>query len=119
MVALNDLNKIEGELEPMPDVILAMDMDNGDYRTRSGLIIPDDNGKDRGIRPRWAKVYKVGENIDFVSPDEYILVEHGRWTHVIEIETNGQTLKIQRIDPKGIWLVADERPARDMETKIY
>ena len=118
-MALNDLNVIKGNLEPMPDIILAKDMDNGDHVSKSGLIVLDDNGKDRGIRPRWATVYKVGENVTDVKPGDYILVEHGRWTHVIEVETNGETLKVQRIDPKGIWLVSDERPDRDMLTKIY
>lgn len=117
-MALNDLNVIKGNLEPMPDVILAKDMDNGDYTLKSGLIILDDNGKSRGIRPRWSVVYKVGENVTDVKPGDYILVEHGRWTHIIEVETDDGVLKVQRIDPNGIWLVADKRPDRDMQTMI-
>lgn len=118
-MALSEFNTIRGSLDPMPDVILAIDMDNGDHLTKSGLIITDDNGKDRGIRPRWATVYRVGENVTDVKSGDHILVEHGRWTHIIEVETDGVNLKVQRIDPKGIWLVADTRPDRDMYTKIY
>lgn len=121
-MALNDLNKIVGTIEPMPDVILARDMENGYSLTKSGLIILDDNGKDPGIRPRWTTVYKVGSNVTDVKPGDYILVEHGRWTHIIEIEEpkedgTFETVKMQRIDPNGIYMVCDTRP--DMDSKTY
>ena len=46
--------------------------------TSSGIIIQSENGKDRGIRPRWARVRLIGEGIDWVKPGQYVLVAHGR-----------------------------------------
>ena len=63
-------NTIYGDLNPLKDHILVYEMENGEKITRGGIIITDDNGKDRGIRPRWAKVQKVGSNIDYVSAGE-------------------------------------------------
>lgn len=107
-------NYVKGDLTPLRDHILVVNMEKGETITKSGLIIMDDNGKDRGIRPRWAQVYKVGANVDYVSPGEWVLLEHGRWTYGIELELpeadEGEVFYVQRADPNGILLVSDEYP---------
>lgn len=86
-------------------------MEKGEKRLASGLIIADDNGKDRGIRPRWAEVYKVGKNVDYVEPGQWVLLEHGRWTYGVNLDlTDGGTLYVQRADTAAILLVTDECP---------
>lgn len=87
-------------------------MENGGKLTSGGIIIMDDNGKDTGIRPRWARVWKVGKDIDYISPGEWVLMEHGRWTHCMKIVTHEgkEPVMVQRIDPEAILLVADEQP---------
>jgi len=93
------------------DNILAISMDKGERKTAGGIVIPDDNGKEHGIRPRWCQVHSVGprsELIDDVQPGDWILVAHGRWTHGIEADEVGI---IWRIDPNGILLHSNERPA--------
>lgn len=109
---------IQGDVSPLPNDILVIEMEKGGRITRGGIIIADDNGKDRGIRPRWARVYKVGKNIDYVQPDEWVLMEHGRWTYGVEIEfkdENGKEIThyIQKIEPEAILLVSDELPSKD------
>lgn len=104
------MTKIYGDISPLKGHILVSDMEKGDRLSRGGIIITDDNGQNRGIRPRWAKVYKVGSDIDFIEPGEWVLMEHGRWTHGVEMITPDQTLYIQRIDVDAILLVADENP---------
>lgn len=106
--------KVYGDVEPLSNDILIIEIDGGDKKTSSGIIILDDNGKRRGIHPRWAKVYKVGKNIDYISPGEYILIEHGHWTYGVDIIFNkdGKEVKhyLQKVDPKGILLAQKEKP---------
>ena len=44
--------KEEVSIEPLPDVVLVHNMEYGERKSKIGLIIPDDNGKEVGIRPR-------------------------------------------------------------------
>jgi hypothetical protein len=92
--------------------------------TQSGLILPNDNGTTLGIRPRWGRVYAVGQDQKDIQVGQWILVAHGRWTRGIDIEDSQQDHKrtIRKIDPNDILLVADgnERPQDDtMSTAVH
>lgn len=107
--------KVDKDINPLADHILVHNMEQGDKLTKGGILIPDDNGKDRGIRPRWAQVYKVGSNVDYVEPGQWVLMEHGRWTFGIkmELQQEGGEVEehyVQRIDTDAILLVTDENP---------
>ena len=83
----------------------------GEQKTNSGIIIIDDDGKDIGIKPRWAKVYAVGDEQKDVSSGDWILIEHGRWTRGITLEdADGNEIIIRRVDNDAILLQADEPP---------
>lgn len=112
--------KINGTIKPINDHILATHMNFGEQKSQSGIVLRSDNGKSEGVRPRWAKVYAVGPEQKEVSADDWILVEHGRWTRSIEVQMDDTetTLEIFRIDPTGILLVADEKPS-DLELGMY
>lgn len=110
---------IQGQAEPLPDDILVYKMEQGSQKTKHGIILADDTNygnigehaakAGRGIRARWAQVYKVGENVTDVKAGDWVLVEHGRWTYAIDfIDENNETIKIQKIDPNGIFGVSDE-----------
>jgi co-chaperonin GroES (HSP10) len=92
--------------------ILVSEIEQGIRKLASGLIIPDDNAKDRGIRPRWCQVYAVGPTADAdVSVGQWVLVAHGRWTRAAEITLeDGSKMEIRRVDPDGLLLVSDEKP---------
>ncbi|MFA5490043.1 MAG: hypothetical protein WC284_12620 [Candidimonas sp.] len=92
---------IKGNVLPTKDSVLVTDMEDGEQIV-NGIILLDDNGKDNGIRPRWAKVYAVGEEIDDISVGEWVYVDHGRWTRTIKCETSNGVVMIQKIDPSGI-----------------
>ncbi len=93
-------------INPLPNVILVHNMEHGEFKTQSGIIIPDDNGKETGIKARWGIVYLVGSNIDYIEPGESVLVSHGRWTRGIRIKLPDNTYTtIRRVDPKDILLV--------------
>ncbi len=98
------------DLIPLPGNIFAQ-LELGERVTASGIVLRDDNGKDHGIRPRWARVWKVAKDIDYIKPGQWILCEHGRWTMTIEVrQDDGSVLKFQKIDPNGIMAVQDEPP---------
>jgi co-chaperonin GroES (HSP10) len=103
-------------LQPLNQDILVYDMYFGEQVTKSGVILLDDDKTDRGIHPRWAKVYAVGpKNRTPLKPGDWILVEHGRWTRGIdmnEIDPNidpFQTI-IRRVDPKAILGYSETNP---------
>jgi len=103
-------NQINGDLNPIGDHILVVDMEQGEKVTKGGIIVLDDNGKDRGIRPRWCQVWKVGPRQTDVKAGEWLLIEHGRWTYGFETTDSNGKLYVQRVDPAGILLVSDDCP---------
>ena len=89
--------------------ILAVTMEKGERTTAGGIVIPNDDGKESGIRPRWCQVYDVGpdsELKDDINEGDWICVSHGRWTEGIQLE--GVT--VWKIDPNGILLHSQEHP---------
>jgi co-chaperonin GroES (HSP10) len=107
-------NKINNNIEPIKDHILVVNMEKGDKKTKAGIIIMDDNGKDRGIRPRWCQVWKVGPDNQDIQPGQWVLVEHGRWTYGIETTIpegpDDELFYVQRVDTKAVIMVTDEYP---------
>jgi len=99
-------------LRPIQAHILVRDMNFGEQQTASGIVLKSDDGKSEGVRPRWCKVFAVGPEQKDVKAGEWILVEHGRWTRGLEVEEDdGTKFTIWRIDPNGIMMSADEKPA--------
>jgi co-chaperonin GroES (HSP10) len=75
------MNISKGNFRPIYDRVIVSDMNFGEQVTAGGIIITSDDGKDRGVKPRWGKVYSKGpENKDEYNVGDWILVEHGRWT---------------------------------------
>lgn len=97
-------------IKPLPGNIFAI-LQLGERTTASGIVLRDDNGKDEGIRPRWAKIWKVADDVTDVQPGQWALCEHGRWTMRIKIkDENGQDFEFVKLDPNGIMCVQDEEP---------
>jgi len=83
-------------------------MEFSDRLTRGGIIIPNDNATSQGIRPRWGKVYAVGPDQKDVKVDEWVLVEHGRWTRGITMILDGEEITVRMIDNDNIIVISDE-----------
>jgi co-chaperonin GroES (HSP10) len=97
---------------PIRDGVLVSDMEFKNTLTKSGIILLDDNGKDDGIHPRWAKVYAVGPQQRDVKVGQWVLVAHGRWTRGVKLThpvTNEETI-IRRVDCKDMLGISDEKP---------
>lgn len=110
-------------IKALHDNVIVSDMEFDTRITQSGLILPNDNGTTLGIRPRWGRVYAVGQDQKDVQVGQWICVAHGRWTRGIDIDDGGAHKRtIRKIDPADILLVADgdERPQDDtMSTAVH
>ena len=98
------------KIKALHDKVLVADMEFDTRITQTGLILPNDNGTTLGIRPRWGRVYAVGDEQQDVKVGDWILVAHGRWTRGLDIEDGEVKRTIRKIDPKDILISADERP---------
>ena len=114
--------KVSGDtLVPLRDNVLVTDMSFEHRVTTAGIILPPDDGKDSGIRPRWARVYAIGPEQREVKVGQWVLVSHGRWTRGIDLELpNGEKCTIRKIDLKEMLMVSDE-PVNDltMSDKVH
>ena len=99
------------QVRPLAKDLLVIDMDMGEMKTAGGIVIQSDDGKTHGVKPRWAKVYKVGEDCEIdVAPGQWVLIEHGRWTRKIKIDDGEGEKEFQKVEVKSVIAVADERP---------
>jgi len=94
------------------DVIVS-DMDFGEVTLKSGIVLRSDDGQSHGVKPRWAKVYKVGPNQTDVKIGQWILIEHGRWTRKLKIDDGEGVKEIQKVDTEAILAVSDDAPSSE------
>jgi co-chaperonin GroES (HSP10) len=99
------------QVRPLSRDLLVCDMDLGEQRTASGIIINSDDGKAHGVKPRWARVYKVGGQCELdVKPGQWVLIEHGRWTRKIKIDDGEGVKEVQKVEVSSVMLVSEEKP---------
>lgn len=107
-----NLNVISGKLKPVGNRVIVSDMYFGEQKTKSGLILRDDDGSTRGIYPRWGRVHSKGPtNTDPYEVGDWILVEHGRWTRGIVIDEGNGKIELRMIETESILMYSDERPS--------
>lgn len=102
-------------LTPLKNTVFVHEMDAGPRKTYGGIIIPDDNMKESGVHPRWAKVYAVGPEVDDLEPGQWVLIKHGRWTLGLDLELEDETVRIWRVEyPDSVELACDEDPRNSL-----
>lgn len=113
-------NKIK-KIIPIQDHVIVTDMNFGQRKLSSGVILMGDDGKTDGIRPRWCKVYAVGPEQTDVTPGQWVLMEHGRWTRGVEVELEGEELTLRRVDPTAMIMTSNTEPQNDdmVSTAVY
>jgi co-chaperonin GroES (HSP10) len=105
------LNVVKGTVKAVGNRVLVSDMYFGEQVTKGGIVITSDDGKSRGIYPRWAKVYCKGpQNKDPYEIGQWILVEHGRWTRSFKVEDSDSEKELRMVEAESILAYADERP---------
>ena len=105
------------QIKAIRDHVLVYEMSFDARITQFGIILPNDNGKGYGIRPRWGKVYAVGPEQKNVTVGQWIMVAHGRWTRGLQIEDESGELTLRKIDPKDILMVSDNEEAPQDDTQ--
>lgn len=99
------------KVNPLPTDILVIDMEMGEQKTAAGIIIQSDDAKVHGIKPRWAKVYKVGSAVtNDIKEGQWILIEHGRWTRKVKINDGESEKEFQKVEVKSIMAISDHKP---------
>lgn len=103
------------QFKPLGKHIIVYDMNFDERITHGGIILPSDDMKSSGIRPRWARVYALGPDFtdDEIKVDKWICITHGRWTRGIDIEDETGKKTLRRVDPDDIILISDE-PVNDL-----
>lgn len=119
MTSAFSAHKVE-QLQVLKDHVVVAEMNFKDQRQLStGIILPSDNGKNSGIRPRWGRVYAIGPDQHDVKIGDYICVAHGRWTRGVDIEDHEGMKTIRRVDHNDILLVSDYLPSDDTMSDAY
>lgn len=105
------LNVAKGKPRAVGNRVLVTDMYFGEQTTKSGIVLTSDDGKTRGIYPRWGKVYCKGpRNTDPYEVGQWILIEHGRWTRGFKIDDGEGEKELRMVDSESVLAYADERP---------
>ena len=95
-------------INAVKDHVLVKGMEIGESITQGGIIMPSDDGKSQGIKPRWAEVVAVGPKQTEIKVGEWVLVDHGRWTRKMMVEVDGEEIDLRRVDVNDILLIDDE-----------
>ncbi len=100
-------------IKAMPNKILAYMLEKpGDYKaTKGGILLADKDADVSGIRSRWFKVFSVGHKIDWIKEDDYVLVDHGRWSNGMSVD--GHEEKVYLLDPEGCLGIQDTNPLQE------
>ncbi len=106
------MNVVQGKIKPIKKNILVTDMEFGEERTSSGIIVQKLDGKLEGIKPRWGRVWAIGPEVTDLKIGDWVCVAHGRWTRGIKVmdETEGEII-IRKIDNDEILIVSDDKPS--------
>lgn len=104
-------NPVQGKLRAVQDRVIVSDMDFGEHVTDAGIVILSDDGKTRGVHPRWGKVYSKGRNNhDPYTVGDWVLVEHGRWTRGVTMESDHGPVDLRMVEPESIIMYSDTKP---------
>jgi co-chaperonin GroES (HSP10) len=98
------------KFRPIGSHIIVADMKFEQRITHGGILLPNDDMKSAGIRPRWAQIYAIGSeyNGGELEIGNWILISHGRWTRGIDIADESGKKTLRRVDPNDILMVADQ-----------
>ena len=108
---------VENDIVPLKKRVLVTKMKFGEIKTKGGIIMPDDDGSEHGIHPRWAEVYAVGSKQEDVKVGQWVMVAHGRWSRAFKVKKQNVELEVRMIDENDILLVSDEDPGDEVNLK--
>jgi co-chaperonin GroES (HSP10) len=92
---------LKPSVSPLGDKMVIDILERGSMIS-NGIIIPDDDFKERGIRPRRCKVLAVGPECLDVRVGDHVLVGHADWTRGLDVPMSDGT--VQRL-----WFTEESR----------
>ncbi len=105
------------KLRALTNKILCHYIEKGQQVSSGGIVLIDDDNREEGIRPRWMQVYSVGPEVTDVKEGQWVMVEHGRWTHAMTIrDGNNEEFTVWGAEEESILLIADEEPNIERST---
>lgn len=109
-MAIN-INAIKGKPSAIGNRVVVTDMYFGEQKTKSGIVLTNDDGQTRGIYPRWAKVYSKGpKNHEDYKVGDWILVEHGRWTRGFNLDDGECEREFRMVETESVLAYSKEKP---------
>jgi co-chaperonin GroES (HSP10) len=100
------------KIRALTNKILCHYIEKGQQTTAAGIILTDDNNTAHGIRPRWMQVYSVGPEVTGITVGQWVMVEHGRWTHGMNLrDDNDEEFILWGAEEESILLVSDDEPS--------
>lgn len=110
-----NLTAIQGVVKPILDRVIVRDMHFGDMQSKGGIFMMSDDGKDIGIKPRWAKVVSKGpDNNDDYQEGDWIFIEHGRWSRGFAVDMGeDEPVVLRTVDAACVLLFSDVPPSDD------
>ena len=103
--------RVKGNVRPIRNRVIVSEMNFGEQKTAGGIILTSDDGKDRGIKPRWGRVVSKGpENNDPYGIGDWILVEHGRWTRGVDVDEGNGESTLRMVEAESIIGWSKEKP---------
>lgn len=112
-------HRVYGTIKPLKNRVLVSNMHFGLLKTKTGVILPDDDGTAAGTKPRWAQVYAVGPEQQDVEVGQWVLIAHGRWTRGIILDQNDLDIDVRMVDENDILLITDQEPDINTTTAPY
>lgn len=111
-MTLGNKNSIKADgFQPLKANVFVTDLDSGLHMTAGGIIRPDDNMSETGIRSRWARVWAIGPEVKDLAVGEWVYVEHARWTNSIDIDLPSGRVRVWRVDwPNAVMLASPDDP---------
>lgn len=102
-----------GEITLLKNNILGYELEFGEQKLKSGLILKNDDMTETGIHPRWCRIYKVSKQIEKdydIHAGQYVLLDHARWSTGFLLDEGDGPVMVRYLDYKEIFLVSDEKP---------
>ena len=107
----SNFTAIKGVPKAIGNRLLVTNMYFGEQKTQSGIIITSDDGKTRGIYPRWGKVYSKGpHNDDPYEVGDWVLIEHGRWTRSLIVDDGKCEFEFRMAEAESVLGYSKEKP---------
>jgi co-chaperonin GroES (HSP10) len=99
------------KLKALHNKILCHYIQKGQQTLASGIILTNDDGREGGIRPRWMQVYAVGPDVKDIKEGQWVMVEHGRWTHGMTMrDDDNKEFTLWGAEEEAVLLVSDNEP---------